>query len=122
MSDEKLKNIYQKLYSSEWVSLFDDIGDNKILDFVQGDESKTPANRYQNTQARELLKEALEKLPEKEYLIISLYYYEEMSQKEIASVMEVSPSRVSQLHKKAIFRLRGSLSQKKDEIVAGLPG
>ena len=120
ISKDRLKNIYQKVYSSEWVSLYNETGDEQILDFLEGNKKLKPDNQFQQNQARKLLKEALEKLPENEYLVISLYYYEELSQKEISSIMEVSASRVSQLHKKAVYRLRGSLSRKKTEIVGSI--
>jgi RNA polymerase sigma factor for flagellar operon FliA len=56
-----------------------------------------------------MLTGAIERLPEKERLVISLYYVEELTMKEIGSVLGVNESRVSQLHSKAISRLRGSL-------------
>ena len=59
----------------------------------------------------EVLAEAIEALPERERLVISLYYYEELTLKEIGKVMDVSESRVSQLHTKALSRLRGKLSR-----------
>ena len=55
--------------------------------------------------------EIIEALPERERLVISLYYYEELTLKEIGKVMDVSESRVSQLHTKALSRLRGKLSR-----------
>ncbi len=58
-----------------------------------------------------LLKEGIESLPEREGLIISLYYYDEMTYKEIAEILEISESRISQLHTKAIGRLRVAINQ-----------
>ena len=55
---------------------------------------------------KELLLQSLEALTEKEKKVILLYYYEELTLKEISEVLEVSESRVSQLHTKAIQRLR----------------
>ena len=55
---------------------------------------------------------ALERLPEKEKLVVSLYYWEELTMKEIGKVLEVSESRVSQIHSKAIVHLRTRLSRK----------
>ena len=48
--------------------------------------------------------------------MIALYYYDEMTLKEIAAILHLSEARISQLHTKAIFRLRGSLSRMNDEI------
>ncbi len=56
------------------------------------------------------IKEVIETLPEKQRLVMSLVYYNELSQKEVASVLGVTEARVSQLHKEAIERLRKRLS------------
>ena len=58
---------------------------------------------------KERLARALAELPERERLIVTLYYYEGLTVKEIAAVLGVSPSRVSQLHTRAILRLRARL-------------
>lgn len=60
-----------------------------------------------------LLAKAVNDLPEKEKMVVSLFYYNDLANKEIAKVMELSDSRISQLHTKAIFRLRGKLSRQK---------
>lgn len=52
---------------------------------------------------------AVEKLPEKEKLVISLYYWDELTMKEIGNVLDITESRVSQIHSQAIFHLRGKL-------------
>ena len=57
------------------------------------------------------LSEAIEDLPEKERLVLSLYYYEEFTMKEIGALLGVNESRVSQLHTKATLRLRGKLAK-----------
>ncbi len=56
------------------------------------------------------IKKVLKTLPEKEQLVIQLYYFEELSLKEIAEILEVSESRVSQIHKKVIKKIRESLN------------
>ncbi len=65
---------------------------------------------------QELLVEAIDKLPEKERVVIALYYYEGLNLTEIGEVLELSTSRISQLHAKAILRLRGRLGRRKDEL------
>ena len=67
-------------------------------------------------EAKETLAKAIERLPQKERLVISLYYYEELTLKEIAAVMKLSEARISQLHTQAIFRLRGYLANSKSEL------
>ena len=56
---------------------------------------------------KDLVAQAIDKLGEKERLVVSLYYYDGFTRKEIAEILGVSESRVSQLHTKAILRLRG---------------
>ena len=65
---------------------------------------------------KQILALAVEKLPEKEKLVIGLYYQEELTLKEIAAVMKLSESRISQLHSQAILRLRGRLSRQKKNL------
>ncbi|MDR3271362.1 MAG: FliA/WhiG family RNA polymerase sigma factor [Peptococcaceae bacterium] len=69
--------------------------------------------RVEIEERNQLLAGAIEKLPEKEQLILSLYYQEELTLKEIAAVMNLSESRISQLHSQALMRLRGKLGQQK---------
>ena len=58
---------------------------------------------------REALGEAIARLPEREKLVVTLYYYEELTLREIGEVLGVTESRVSQLHTKAILRLKARL-------------
>ncbi len=58
------------------------------------------------TELREALADAIQRLPDREKLVITLYYYEELTLREIGEVLGVTESRVSQLHTKAILRLK----------------
>lgn len=69
-------------------------------------QSAYPAERLETQELTKIFAEVLEELSEKERLVISLYYYEELTQKEIATVLSVSEGRVSQLHSQALIRLR----------------
>ena len=60
---------------------------------------------------KKMLAESLEKLTDKEKKVILLYYYEELTLKEIAEVLEVSESRVSQLHTKALNKMKGKMGK-----------
>jgi RNA polymerase sigma factor for flagellar operon FliA len=60
---------------------------------------------------RDRIAEAVDRLPEREKLVIALYYYENLTLREIGEVLRVTESRVSQLHTKAVLGLRASLSQ-----------
>lgn len=72
-----------------------------------------PAQHIEEQEVKELLAKSIEKLPEKERLVVSLYYYEGLTLKEISLILKLSEARISQLHTKAIFRLRGALSRLK---------
>ena len=76
-----------------------------------------PSSSLEYREVKETLAEAIRRLPEREALVITLYYYEGLTLKEIGQVLEVSESRVSQLHTKAVLRLRGKLSRKKKELI-----
>lgn len=70
------------------------------------EEYHQPELIYEKQEVRQILLETLESLTEKEKKVILLYYYEELTLKEISAVLEVSESRISQLHTKAIQKLR----------------
>lgn len=116
LSREKIKQVYQQMYSADWLSLFQEMGEGQLKDFLVSDKMTHPEDDVTNQEAEKVLAEALEKLSKQQYLVISLYYFEEMTQKEIAETLDLSPARVSQIHKKAIYRLRGFLGQKKGQL------
>lgn len=73
----------------------------------------SPSADIEKKETQDMLAQAIGKLPEKEKQVVSLYYYEELTMREISLVMHVSEARVCQLHTKAIFRLRGTLARAK---------
>ncbi len=74
-------------------------------------EDSSPAHLFENSEVTHILADILSKLPEKERYVISLYYYEELTQKEIAEVLGVSEGRVSQLHSQALIHLKNKVRQ-----------
>lgn len=76
-----------------------------------------PTTNIETVETKAILAQAIDKLPEKERLVVSLYYYEELTMKEISLIMNLSEARICQLHTKAIFRLRGNLSRVRDGLV-----
>ncbi len=70
-----------------------------------------PEGYMEITEIREILVDAIGKLPDKEKTVVSFYYFEDLTLKEISAIMKVSESRISQLHTKAILRLRGKLAR-----------
>ncbi|MEN8905492.1 MAG: FliA/WhiG family RNA polymerase sigma factor [Clostridiales bacterium] len=83
------------------------------VDSLGSNSDDKPESHLEKTEIKEILSDAIDKLPEKEKTVVSLYYYEELTLKEISSIMKVSESRISQLHSKAILRLRGKLNRHK---------
>ncbi|MBT8362193.1 MAG: FliA/WhiG family RNA polymerase sigma factor [Deltaproteobacteria bacterium] len=65
-----------------------------------------PAERIENHELTQIIAGILEELSEKERIVVSLYYYEELTQKEIAEILDVSEGRVSQLHSQALIKLK----------------
>ncbi len=84
-------------------------GGRTILDTISGLEEDDPQAKHAFEELKQLLAQAIDSLPERERLVLSLYYHEEMSMKEIGQVMEVTESRVSQIHSKAVARIKGRL-------------
>ena len=69
--------------------------------------SPSPSEEAERNEQQQLLAGALSRLPPRERLLISLYYDDELTMKEISQIMHVSESRVCQLHAQAVLRLRG---------------
>ncbi len=80
------------------------------LAYVPGPSTNDPLFRCMQGEMRELLIAAIDKLPEKERLVLTLYYYEELTMKEIGLTLGVVESRVSQIHSSAVLHLRSSLA------------
>ncbi len=116
---DRIKDIFHKLYSSQWISLYDEVGDTRVFELLPTTSDKRPETIFEDKHRVELLAEAIERLSKTEKMVISLYYYEELTQKEIGKVLDLSPARVSQIHKKAVYRLRGILGKKKEQLVTG---
>lgn len=76
-----------------------------------------PSYNVETEEIKNTLAKSIEKLPEKEKLVVTLYYYEGLTLKEISLILKLSEARISQLHTKAVFRLRGSLSRIKSSLI-----
>jgi RNA polymerase sigma factor for flagellar operon FliA len=87
----------------EPLSLIDTIGDSKL---------SNPEDLLQVSELRETLADAIARLPEREKIVVALYYYDGLTLREIGEVLGVTESRVSQLHTKAILRLKGRLGDR----------
>ena len=76
-----------------------------------------PQEMVERNELKNILAGAIDKLPDKEKTVVSLYYYEELTLKEISLILHLSEARISQLHTKAVFRLRGYLSRAKANLL-----
>ena len=81
-----------------------------LIDTIEDTQGPEPQAALAQTELKEALGEAIARLPEREKLVVTLYYYEELTLREIGEVLGVTESRVSQLHTKAILRLKARLS------------
>ena len=88
---------------------FNDDGDDGYLDRNAPDNRSNPVDKIHDKKFRAALVKAIDILPEREKLLMGLYYEQELNFKEIAAVLDVSESRICQLHSQAVARLRAKL-------------
>jgi RNA polymerase sigma factor for flagellar operon FliA len=80
-----------------------------FINYYPDDGQNDPHIQFEAVELNTIMTDAIDALPEKERMVLTLYYYEEMTMKEIGSILGVNESRVSQLHSKATLRLRSRL-------------
>lgn len=120
VSESEFRHMLQEIAVTTVCSLEDPIREEEAetrLSMLVDDKAKNPDYKVQEFFLKETLVKGIERLTEKERIVISLFYFEELSLSEIAEVMSLSPSRISQLHSKAILRLRGALEQQKNQLM-----
>lgn len=116
MTDDEFRDALQQVSTTTLFALDelwqsgDQSGDSiSLLDTIQDPDSPDPASVVDQGEMRERVAKAVERLPEREKLVIALYYYENLTLREIGEVLGVTESRVSQLHTKAVLRLRSRI-------------
>jgi RNA polymerase sigma factor for flagellar operon FliA len=88
----------------------DSSGDQvSLLDTISDPRAEDPQESLASSEIKDRLTEAIASLPEREQLVVALYYYENLTLREIGEVLGVTESRVSQLHTKAVMRLKSGL-------------
>ena len=105
--DTTVTSIYDKKGTAD--------GDIEIIDTIQDSNSLNPHEELEEKDVKKELEDALKRLPERERTIMVLYYHENMTLKEIGEAINVSESRISQLHAQAIMKLKNLLSENRSE-------
>lgn len=123
MSEEDYHRTVMKVSGTSVLSLNDvwyagDDNDNmSIGNNIESPSSLNPDVIAEREEIRKVIAEAISELPEKEKMVIVLYYHEDLTFKEIGEVLDVSESRISQLHTKANLRLRAKLTNLRRGII-----
>lgn len=97
------------LLSIDDAQTFSNTDKKSILNLLEGSKLNNPYNQLNIKTVKEVVARAIEELPERQRIVLSLYYYEDLNLKEIGQVLRVTESRVSQLHAQAVLRLRARL-------------
>lgn len=121
-----IKDFYKLIDNVKGVSLLDmsilrrktsDNSDDDIFELIADEHQTDPCTFISFSQMRGVIADAIDELPEKERLVVSLYYYEDLTMREIGEIMGYTESRISQIHTKSVFRLRAYL---REHITLGL--
>lgn len=107
IDDKEVEKLFREISIYNIVSLEDIIasGNEGILK----NRYDTPEGQFEKKEIKSILSEIIDTLPKKEKLVISLYYYDELTYKEISAILGVSESRISQLHSKALISIKSKL-------------
>jgi RNA polymerase sigma factor for flagellar operon FliA len=118
LSTEEVKSIetyvnYVSVISLDEVFFKSDEDDLHFKNIIEDENSPQPDKILEDDEKMQMLKQGIEMLPDKDKVILNLYYYEKLTLKEIGRVLDVSESRVSQLHSRAIVRLKENMKKLK---------
>ncbi|MDR3671521.1 MAG: FliA/WhiG family RNA polymerase sigma factor [Holophaga sp.] len=116
-----LDDLHHSLDDLKGVTLgtFMDAGENgegeNLISFVPDPDGESAHMVLQTKELKSILKTAVDRLPTKERFVVQLYYFDELTMKEIGTLLNITESRVSQLHTKSMLRLRGKLKERRIE-------
>jgi RNA polymerase sigma factor FliA len=117
LSPTELSRLLDEVHGTALLSLSKSVSGEEDQDFIQlEDIVDDPSNKdalevLETEEAREVLLETIDHLPEQQRLVVALYYYEEMTLKEIGEALHISESRVSQIHTRAVKTLKARLGR-----------
>jgi RNA polymerase sigma factor for flagellar operon FliA len=117
ITPDELSHIYTQLSSVSLVALdelmaVDSGGGDRLslVDTLEDTKMVSPMEAFESEEMKHILVEAINRLPDREKMVISLYYYEGLTLAQIGEVMGVTESRICQMHTKAVLALRGRIS------------
>jgi RNA polymerase sigma factor FliA len=118
VTSDELNRIYTQLSTISIIALDEllvvngDRGDRlSLVETLQDTKARSPADAYEAEEMKGILSKAINRLPEREKMVVTLYYYEGLTLSQIGQVLHVTESRVSQMHTKAVLALRGKIVQ-----------
>lgn len=118
MSVDELNHIYSQLSNvslvalDELMSVDGDRGDKlSLVETLEDTRTRGPAESIETDEMKNILTGAINRLPEREKIVITLYYYEGLTLAEIGKVLGVTESRICQMHTKAVLAMRGKISE-----------
>lgn len=122
INEKELQQLFFETSLATMVSIDEAVGDEEEQktarhSYIVDEATPQPEHVAEAAGLKDVLVSVIDKLPEKERIVVSLFYFEEMTLSEIAEIMSLSPSRISQLHSKALFRLRSTLSRWKSQLM-----
>jgi RNA polymerase sigma factor for flagellar operon FliA len=118
VSLDELNNIYTQLSTVSLVALDElmtvegDRGDRlSLVETLEDTRTTSPTDAFETEEMKGILTEAINRLPEREKIVVTLYYYEGLTLAQIGQVLGVTESRVCQMHTKAVLALRGRITE-----------
>jgi RNA polymerase sigma factor for flagellar operon FliA len=120
ISDDQLQTMLSQISFvglvalDEMLSVGGDRGESLTLGDTIADGGEGPVQAYEVEEMRHILAEAINRMPEREKIVLTLYYYEGLTLAEIGQVLGVTESRICQMHTKAVLQLRGRLADQPD--------
>ena len=117
ITKKEVINIRNKMKTSSNISIDHTVSEGEkefsIIDTIEDEDILCPEEAFEQKELQDVLAKAIDMLKEKDRLVLSLYYYEELTLKEIGEILGVSESRVSQLNNRAISNLRAAMKKLK---------
>jgi RNA polymerase sigma factor for flagellar operon FliA len=114
MKVEELQSLKKEINGVNLLSLdkpIDDLQKQNLYDMVEDEERTNPDFKMEEEEMKRVLLKAIKQLPEKTRLAITLYYYEKLTFKEIGQILNVSESRISQIHSETMVKLKKSMNK-----------